>query len=123
MTRVHACHQLLRHGALNLGELMAITRWPRGTCNDTVRVLEEAGRVRRIGAGRGLQWEAVDAIRLERGTAQGSGMAGEAVAGPWIGGARQAASAGTAGRPAMGWAARGDRATAGRQPANYRSEQ
>jgi len=51
MTRTHAAYQLLRHGALDLGQFQAITGWRYRTCVRALCVLRSRGKVRLLGRG------------------------------------------------------------------------
>jgi DNA-binding MarR family transcriptional regulator len=51
MTKAHAAYQLLRHGALDLGQFQEITGWKYHTCTRTLSRLEQSGTVRRTKRG------------------------------------------------------------------------
>lgn len=46
MTRIYALERLLEHGPLTIGELIAITRWPRYTLTGSLTRLRKDGIVR-----------------------------------------------------------------------------
>lgn len=50
MTRTYAARQLLRHGALTLGEFVEITGWPRKVARYTLMWLVQNGAVEYIGS-------------------------------------------------------------------------
>lgn len=51
MTRTHAAYQLLRHGALDLGQFQEITGWTYKSCVMALWRLRGVGRIRLVQKG------------------------------------------------------------------------